>query len=168
MKKIIITMLVMAMAAFSANAQWWAGGSLSYSYNAGTHAFTISPELGYNFSDQWTAAAAINLGGQFNGMSDNVRFTITPYARYSFWHTGIATLFVDGGLNGGVVAYTKAKDSAAVFGLGVRPGIALALSEKLCLVAHSGFLGWQVTGNIHQAGIGIDGQIAGVGLYYCF
>ena len=164
MKKIIISLVVAALAAFSANAQWWAGGSIGYSYSGGVNSVTFAPEVGYNINDSWTVAGALN----FNTRGNDFSFTFTPYARFSFWQSGIVSLFVDGGLCGGVNHDGIGNTSYAVFGLGARPGIALALNEKLCFVTHLGFLGWEMVGNNNSFGIGIDGNVVGVGLYYCF
>ena len=66
MKKIFM-MAVMAVAALSANAQVWLGGSFALDFSKNTAkenmtSFEIAPEVGYNLSDKWAVAMALGFG----------------------------------------------------------------------------------------------------------
>ena len=189
MKKLILSAIIAISAVFSANAQFWAGGSIGFTHDEGANMFGFSPEVGYTFNGgPWSVAGALDLS--FSGGS--VVVGLTPYARYTFWNSGVASLFVDGYLN---FRYSKdsygpayyddledylddinyALDSDTFrFGIGVKPGIAIALSPKLSLVSHLGNLGLGLTRYIdaEETGvdfkIGADGYVGSIGLYYTF
>ena len=68
-------------------------------------------------------------------------FTIAPYARYSFLQSDLIKLFVDGGF-GFSTAKVKGSDAANSWNIGWKPGLAIKLSDRFCLVAKYGFLGY--------------------------
>ena len=70
-------------------------------------------------------------------------FTIAPYARYTFAKTGIASFFVDGGVYASFLTGGDDSYKGTVFGVGVRPGVKFAASEKVDVVAKLGYLGWK-------------------------
>ena len=175
MKKVIITLIVAFAAAFSAHAQFWAGGSVGYSYRGGEHYMNISPEVGYNLNDSWSVAGALNFSLNAEGGTSMLTLGLTPYARYTFWRSGIVSAFVDGGL--ALELYHNAvkddlgnKYSTDDFwlGIGVRPGIAIALNEKLSFVTHTGFLGVETNFDAANFGLGVGGDEIALGLYYAF
>ena len=160
MKKIILTALV-AVASLSANAQVWLGGSLGFNYtkqsikggsDASMTTFTISPEVGYSLSDKWDIALAINesLISVKDGDTMN-SFTINPYARYTYYTTGKVGFFLDLGFTVGTTnlgsddedSFYKTDDNATTWGIGVRPGVKYAASDKVTFVASLGLLGFE-------------------------
>ena len=67
MKKIILAALV-AIVSVSANAQFWAGGSVGFNTSKTTidgneldktNSFTLAPEVGYKLNDKWDVAVAL-------------------------------------------------------------------------------------------------------------
>ena len=68
-------------------------------------------------------------------------FTIAPYARYFFLNSDVVRLFADGGF-GFSTSKTKGNDALNSWNIGIKPGIAIKLSDHFCLVAKYGFLGY--------------------------
>ena len=183
MKKIFAVALV-AMMTMTVNAQVYVGGGVgfqtsSYDGNSETY-FTIIPEIGYNLNEDWAVGMTIGYGEAKTKMNvagvkvtDKVKtFQIAPYARYTFVKFDKVNLFVDG-----TVAY-KHENYAGVktntFGIGLKPGVAVNLNDKLSFVAHVGFLGYEnekVKGDDKSAnsfGLGLDGSNLSFGVYYNF
>lgn len=160
MKKIIM-MAVMAVAAVSANAQVWVGGSLGFNtekakfgdveLSSGT-SFEISPEVGYNLNEKWAVALAlgyshndnttINFAGmEVEGMSN--QFSIKPYVRYTFVKSGNFSAFCDGVLDYSTTHINGVENNFNSWGISVVPGIAYAISPKVSLIARLGKIGYQ-------------------------
>lgn len=188
MKKMILTALV-AVASLSANAQVWVGGSLGFNYNKlsvgnadlKTTTFSIAPEVGYTLGDNLDIAIALSdsYASQKDGDSMN-EFTINPYVRYTFFQTGKVGFFVDGGFSvgstDGIVddngIIQELDKNATVWGVGIRPGVKFAASDKVTFVASLGGLGWRQvkSGNIKNQdfGFNVDGNALKFGVYYTF
>ena len=180
MKKIFAIALV-AMMTMTANAQVYVGGgvglqSSSYDGNSETY-FTILPEIGYNLNEDWAVGMTVgyveartkvkNVG------TEKVKtFQIAPYARYTFAKFDKVNLFVDGTVAYSHVNYAGVKTNT--FGLGLKPGVAVNLNDKLSFVAHVGFLGYQndkVKGDdksTNTFGLNLDGSNLSFGVYYNF
>lgn len=171
MKKIILTAVV-ALAAMTANAQVWVGGGLGFShtdyddaaFEPNETSFYIVPEIGYSLNDKWDLAIAI--GDKYTKVekADAVNdFYVNPYARYTFYKTGKVGFFVDGGFE------VQAGDSPTEWGIGLRPGVKFAASDKVTFVATFGNLGYRnVEDNYSQFGFDFDGRGLTFGCYYSF
>lgn len=195
MKKILM-IAVMAVAAVSANAQWYIGGSFGLNFTKATKdadsqtTLNIAPEVGYNINDNWAVGAQVGFG-MVNNLLDisegsanetGTSFTITPYARYTFAKTGIASFFCDGyvsfssqnyGYNDFYKTTVKYGKSGSVFSVGIRPGISLKASDKVSLVAILGNLSYtknsdDVLGGGSNFGINADNNDISLGVYYNF
>ena len=188
MKKIILTALV-AVASLSANAQVWLGGSLGFNYDkqsvkhggsSSNTTFSIAPEIGYSLNDKWDLALALNesLISVKDGDTMN-SFTINPYARYTYYTTGKVGFFVDLGFSVGTtnLAYDagvlfKSDDNTTTWGIGFRPGVKYAASDKVTFVASLGGLGFQQSklGDYKDTNVGfnVDGNALKFGVYYAF
>lgn len=181
MKKILL-MAAFAVATLTANAQVWVGGSLGFNSvtpKDGDAATTISfaPTVGYNLSDN--LAIAIELGvvseNKFatgNGAS-KFGMTVAPFARYTFFKSGIASLFIDGGFGLNTYKYDiSGSDSQTGWHVGVRPGLAISLSEKCSIVATMGYLGYQkgnkANGEYNRFALNANGNGLNFGFYYTF
>ena len=92
MKKLIIAFLCMVAGAFSASAQWYAGGSVAGAYvktnGAEILAFNLSPETGYIFRNRlavggrisWGKSnAAISSPGLEYSNAETRAFTLNPF-----------------------------------------------------------------------------------------
>ena len=68
-------------------------------------------------------------GGEigYTHYDDYDRFQFAPYARYTFYKTGIVGLFVDGTIG------IAAGDGDTGFRLGLRPGLSLKATEHISL-----------------------------------
>jgi len=174
MKKILMTLVAVAMAT-TMNAQWYIGGGVGYNHvkvgDAKVNSFKILPEVGYNINDKWAVGAGVGYIYQKNGDVKTNGFTIAPYARYTFVKWEKVNLFCDLGLS---YNYTKAGDAKTnTFGVGLFPGIAVNLNEKLSFVTKIGALSYahsKVTDGPKgdEFNIGLDGSDLSFGVYYNF
>jgi hypothetical protein len=187
MKKFLMT-IAAAFVAVSMNAQVYLGGSLGFGAastqkNLGDRSetvFSILPEIGYNLNDQWAIGAVIGYqSNKFNNVveinGENVAgheaaFTFNPYARYTFMKAGKLNLFVDGGVD----FSSATKGDCTYLGFGVKPGLAVNLTDKLSFVSHIGFLSYQLVNpdgddnNASVFGLDLSGNNLTFGLYYNF
>lgn len=184
MKKIMMTLAAVAVAA-TMNAQVYLGGGIGFQTssqdgNSETY-FKIMPEIGYNLDENWAVGITVGYGEnkttvKNNGVkvSEKVKaFEIAPYARYTFAKFDKVNLFVDG-----VVDYTHtdfAGDKNNTFAVGLKPGVAVNLNEKLSFVAHVGFLGYENSKDDYEGakavntfGVALDGNDLSFGVYYNF
>lgn len=172
MKKLIM-MAAIAVASVSANAQVWVGGALGYDYNkengVADNYITISPEVGYNLDENWAIAIDINAQFRTGDLPDRTRLSVSPYARYTFFKSGIASLFVDGGFNVGSEKL-KGQDSQTTWGVGLRPGIAISVAPKLTFVTKLAYLGYEKSdiNDRSSFGLGVNNENLTFGLYYNF
>ena len=157
MKKLMLAAAMM-VATISASAQVYIGGGIGFESSKANKdantlsSFTIIPEVGYNLDENW--AVGIQLGyGSNDSEEKNVKtttsfFTIAPYARYTFAKSGIASFFIDGGIQ-----FTSLGSDAKgnTFGVGFRPGVKIAASNKVDLVARLGYLGYKTANEDAQA-----------------
>ena len=143
MKKFLL-LAVVAFSAIAAKAQVYVGGGVGVWLNddAKSTQVTISPEVGYTFNEKWSAGVALGFSHYKQDESKVTAFAINPYARYTYYKTGIVNLFVDGGVDF-TTAKPKDGDSATAFGIGFKPGVALNVTDNISFVAHFGFLGYQ-------------------------
>lgn len=139
MKKIVLLFFVVC-AAMTVNAQVYVGGSLGFWDNDDLDytSYKIVPEIGYTLNDNW--ALGMELGYTHEELGENERevFHVAPYARYSYLNSGIVSLFVDGGFG-----FSTIKDGDNGFEIGLKPGIALKLTDRFSLVSKFGFLGYR-------------------------
>ena len=146
MKKIMMTLAAIAVAA-TMNAQGYIGGGLGFSSdktNDGkvtTTGFAVEPELGYKLDDKMAVGVALGFGygKKKNDITDSetttTTFDIKPYLRYQVLTFGKANIFVDGGVDFGLVSQKDYKPAMNI-GLFVSPGIAYDINEKWSIVAH--------------------------------
>lgn len=184
MKKFLFT-LAAAVITLTASAQVYLGGEVGLwrDYDGNETTFKILPEVGYNLSDKWAIGTVIGYSyGYENSLHKNLTeittnaFVVTPYARYTYATLGPVNLFLDGGF--GFATYkteTAGKDGDAqnAWEIGIKPGVAVNLTEKLSFVSHVGFLGWrdqdeaEVFGD-NGVGFDLSGNTITFGLYYNF
>lgn len=180
MKKLLI-LIVALVAAMNVNAQWYVGGSVGFgsAKNGGGDSETtykILPEIGYNLNDQW--AIGVGFGyrkgtcdfGYYNfSMGTTEYYAVCPYARYTFWKSGIVNTFIDGG-----VGFESVKDTGSYFYAGLTPGIAVKASDHISFVTRVGFIGFESfspkgDGESSNAfGVNLDGYDILFGVYYTF
>lgn len=180
MKK-LFSLIAVAFVAMSVNAQVYVGGSLginawSSQKNAGDRSettFTILPEVGYNLNDEWAVGTVIGYVSDkwtgVNGISESA-FTFNPYARYTYLKAGKVSLFVDGGVD----FTTASKADWNELAIGLKPGLAVSLSDNISFVSHLGFIGYDVynpdgdDNNTSKFGLDLSGNNLTFGLYFNF
>lgn len=179
MKKIILTALV-AVASLGANAQVWLGGQVGFAtahydnVDKNVTTFNITPEIGYSLSDKWDLA--LQIGYDYSKVEDEDAlgaFTVAPYARYTFATSGKVGFFLDMGF--GIQtgdfysnALGKSYEDETAWHVGLRPGVKFAASDKVTLVASTGFLGYQAAGDDNAFGFNVNGNNLQLGVYYSF
>ena len=138
MKKIFMT-LAAAFVAVSMNAQVYVGGSLGFAsvspeVGDGETTFTLLPEIGYQFSEDWAVGVQVGYAsdkvmgvGYVGDLSQWVAvgpsesaFIFAPYARYTALKYKCVNLFFDGGI--GFVSGSDAKFSAMNIGIKAAKG----------------------------------------------
>lgn len=173
MKKIFMTMAAVVVA-MTASAQVYVGGSFGvgsvedndFSYTN----YSFVPEVGYNLDENWAIGTTIGWEGASKGGAK--AFTVSPYVRYTFLQSKLVNVFVDGGF-GYSHLYGNQRD-ADMLSVGVKPGVAVNLSDKLSFVTHVGFLGYthqkdhNTDRKIDSWGLNLDGNNIMFGLYYNF
>ncbi len=168
MKKIILV-AVLALVAFSANAQFYVGGQVGFSTGNNRTDFDVLPEVGYVLNETMAVGAVV--GFDLDALKDTYTdfgFTLAPYFRYNLLELGPATLFVDAQLqltfwsNKNLVADTKTNDSSV--GIGVSPGLAIPFTDNLSFVAHLGRVGYYNETFV----VGVNPSNFNAGLYYSF
>ena len=180
MKK-LFSLIAVAFVAMSVNAQVYVGGSLgidawSSQKNAGDRSettFSILPEVGYNLNDEWAVGTVIGYVSDkwtgVNGISESA-FTFNPYARYTYLKAGKVSLFVDGGVD----FTTASKADWNELAIGLKPGLAVSLSDNISFVSHLGFIGYDVynpdgdDNNTSKFGLDLSGNNLTFGLYFNF
>ena len=166
MKKVLL-IAAMALMAFTAKAQFYVGGAIGLDAAGGNTAVEILPEIGYNLNENMSVGAVIGWDNVWWG-GYNSKITISPYFRYSFLDLGPVKLFADGVLDFGVEfdtdPITGDPANTVVWGIGIRPGIAIPVSENLSFVGHIARLGY-FDGTFS---VGADLRNINVGLYYSF
>lgn len=173
MKKFLMTMVVAVMA-ISADAQVYVGGGFgigSTSYDGGDDVTTYKfvPEIGYAFDSEWAAGVAFGWEGSNKGAKT---VSVNPYVRWTFVHTNLVNVFVDGSFGYGHI-YGDGNDTD-VFSVGLKPGVAVNLSKNLSFVSHIGFLGYEnakdnnTKDKVDSWGLDLDGRNITFGLYYSF
>lgn len=177
MKKIFLTLVVAAFAV-CAQAQVYVGGGIGFgvaSYDSGHDdddaiVYKFSPEIGYTFDKNFAAGIALGWEGASEG--GQKAFSINPYVRYTFARFNAVSVFADG-----TVGYEHkygGYEHTDGFQVGIKPGVAVSLNDKLSFVAHVGFLGFITEKDVDTKakqsfyGFDVDGANLSFGLYYNF
>ncbi|MDU1892289.1 MAG: outer membrane beta-barrel protein [Dysgonomonas sp.] len=155
MKRLLLTLAIMFSLTTVVNAQTgkiWVGGSTGLNTTKVKDGerltnFNITPEIGYMVSDDLGVGIKFGYAHKEYEITDDKAksngFTLNPFARYSFLKGSIGGLFVDGGVG---YTYSKVKTidmKVRDFEVGLKPGVAINVSDKLALTGKFGFLGYQ-------------------------
>ena len=187
MKKIMMTLAAVAVAA-TMNAQVYVGGEVGFettSQDGVTNSsVTLMPEIGYNLDENWAVGLSFGFGQDKREVTEEIggvevtatvkdkRFIINPYVRYTFVKLDKVNVFVDGGLS--YAHYDNAGAKNNQFGIGVRPGVAVNLNDKLSFVTHFGWLGYKNSKDDNEGakaantfGFDLNSKVS-FGMYYNF
>lgn len=156
MKKILV-ILALSLVALSAKAQVYVGGGVSFAGSGNAAVFSIAPEAGYCFDDDMAAGLSLGLGFGKGATA----LAIDPYFRYFFAELGPVRFFGDAHFN---FTHTMAGDAtSSTWGIGVRPGIAVNITDNWSLVAHVARLGY------YEGAFGFYLNTGStIGVYYAF
>ena len=173
-----MTLAAVAMAA-TMNAQGYIGGTMGIgSLKVGDAdnetAYKFLPEGGYNINSDWAVGVSFGFTkGDLKVLKSDIdvagaRTTqINPYVRYTFVHSKYFNVFSDLGFG-----YAHINGMGDAYGLGITPGIALNLNEKVSFVTKFAYVGWQhaKTNSVKTDFFGVDIDATNVqfGLYYNF
>ena len=97
-------------------------------------------------------------------------FVFNPYARYTFAKLGKVNFFVDGGVD----FTTASKADWTELAVGLKPGLAVNLTNNVSFVSHIGFIGYYLynpdgdENNISKFGLNLSGSDLTFGLYFSF
>ena len=177
MRKFLISLFV-AMCAVSAQAQIYVGGGIGLgvakfelgNYDEDVTIYKLLPEIGYNLDKNFAVGAVFGWQGSTEGGQKAV--SVNPYLRYTFANFKSVSLFVDG-----TVGYEHrygGEEHSDNMQVGFKPGVAVALNDKLSFVAHVGFLGYEHSKDVDSKaklntfGLDLDGNALSFGLYYNF
>ncbi len=135
MKKIFMTLVAAAMT-ISMNAQVYVGGGVGVSSESGdgiedVTTYKFVPEIGYNFNEDWAAGMAFGWEGMNEGGPKS--FSIAPYVRYTIFTGKVVNAFLDGSV-GFTHKYNAGFDDD-LLSIGLKPGIAVKLNNKLSFVS---------------------------------
>lgn len=186
MKKILV-FAIAAMISVCASAKGlYVGGQAGFWHESddrsSVNTLSILPEIGYNLSDEWAIGSTIGYEmSHVCGWSSTHIFEISPYARYTYFksNNGLVSLFLDGGAGVGL-GWTHYKggddsDTACIWNIGIKPGVALNLSKNVSFVAHIGMLGYQGAndaardgGYKSEGGLLLNGNNISLGFYVNF
>lgn len=170
----LLTALV-ALMTISASAQVYLGGEVGFWRNPTDNntIFKVKPELGYNLDSNWALGLAFGYEYEYVGHDQKCNtLSVNPYVRYTFAKFGPVNVFADGGFDFETSKW-KGGDAATIWSIGVRPGVAVNLTEKLSFVSHIGFIGYSDSNDHHAHnldgfGAVLDGSQLTFGLYYNF
>lgn len=176
-KRVMLFVAVVATAC-TMSAQVYIGGSIGYnSTDLGdlgdkVSTFSIAPEVGFGLNENWTLG--VSLKYEDTDVNDLSTFGIEPYARYTFKKWNKVSLFGEGYLAYEHYNYGDEDFKANGFGLGVRPGLAIAITDKFSLVTKLGNLGFSSVKpdyddaeSLTEFDFNIDGAVS-FGFYYTF
>ncbi len=174
MKK-IYAIVVIAMMTITAQAQVFVGGGVGFNSvkvteNAdATKTFSIMPEVGYNFNDQWTAGVNLGFTSVKAGDADATNaFGAGVYGRYHFCQAGNLKLFAEVGAD----FTTYNNDGGNNFSVALRPGLTYSLTDNWSITAKTGVLGYSKDsdkrGGGSAFGVGVDNSDLQFSLYYNF
>ncbi len=149
MKKVFMSLAV-ALVSVCASAQVYVGGTVGISSNKigdgdSKVAYKFLPEIGYQFNQQWSAGIEFGLQKgnpcTITSVGESTTYTVAPYVRYNFVNSKLFDVFVEGTVGYGHVS----KIDTDKFEIGVKPGVALNLSDKFSLITKVGFLGYRAS-----------------------
>ena len=132
MKKLFISLVAVMAMAFSANAQFYAGGGLGLavvSSGESTAAFVLSPEFGYDFSEKLAAGASLEVA------ATPFTFAFNPYFRWKFAGINSVKFFTDFTLSLGSAG------KAFMWGISVMPGMSFDITPKFSFVTRVASIG---------------------------
>lgn len=126
MKKIFLALTLLFTMALTANAQFYAGGSLGLHANKATCELAVSPEVGYTFQNNTGVGCVFDFG--YDKADKVTSFGVNPYFEYDFMTIDKFTLYVHTYLH-----YNTAWQSGNAlehnYGVSLHPGVIWGVTE---------------------------------------
>ena len=177
MKKIMLS-LAMALVSVCASAQVYIGGTAGISSNKfkggdSKTAYALIPEIGYEFNNKWEAGLEIGIKKgnvcELSAVPEATTFIVAPYVRYTAVETKLVNLFVEGTI--GYSSYSKGGGDS--YEVGIKPGLAVKLSDHVNFITKVGFLGYRGYSPDHgdnwsTFGVDVDASNISFGAIYKF
>ena len=177
MKKIMLS-LAMALVSVCASAQVYIGGTAGISSNKfkggdSKTAYALIPEIGYEFNNKWEAGLEIGIKKGdvcvISKVPEATTFVVAPYVRYTAVETKLVNLFVEGTIGYGSVS----KGGGDFYEVGIKPGLAVKLSDHVNFITKVGFLGYRGYSPDHgdnwsTFGVDVDASNISFGAIYKF
>ena len=177
MKKIMLS-LAMALVSVCASAQVYIGGTAGISSNKigdgdSKTAYTLMPEIGYQFNNKWEAGLEIGIKKgevcKLSAVGESTTFKVAPYVRYTAVETKLVNLFVEGTIGYGSVS----KGGGDYYEAGIKPDLAVKLSDHVNFITKVGFLGYKGYSpdqgkNSSTFGLNVDASNISFGAIYKF
>jgi len=169
MKKIILLTIILIATATQMNAQsykWWIGGRSTLWTGDDKTTIIAAPEVGYLISPKLTIAASVGIHTEWYESSRSITALIlNPYMRYVAFKQGMLLGFVDGGMD-------LSMGDFAGFQFGLKPGVALLLTDRFTVATQFGFLGYSdgKGAGYRAQGFGLDvsGYCSTIAFFYSF
>ncbi len=159
MKKLFLTLVAAMALAFSANAQFYVGGSFGLSVNSTkdhtSSSFYLNPEFGYDFNDKIAAGARVSLSGS------PFAFSVDPYFRWKFTKVNSTKFFTDAMVSLGTA------DKNFMWGLSLQPGISFDITPRLSFVTRIAAIGVRGVENSTAFHLNLFNG-ASIGIFYHF
>ncbi|MCD7978087.1 MAG: porin family protein [Tannerellaceae bacterium] len=170
MKRLLIFSILCLVGTVSMKAQetgqTWMGGGINFHVTSTDgHTNTsvgISPEIGYKFADKWAIGTEISYTHRkqyYESYGDESynNFRIAPFLRSYIVQKEWGSFFLDGSVH---YSYSDFADGVHTFGLGLQPGVAIHLSERISFISKLGWLGYSYSSfddiNTHSAGLDLN------------
>ena len=177
MKKIMLS-LAMALVSVCASAQVYIGGTAGISSNKigdgdSKTAYTLMPEIGYEFNNKWEAGLEIGIKKgdvcELRAVPEATTFIVAPYVRYTAVETKLVDFFFEGTIGYGSVS----KGGGDFYEVGIKPGLAVKLSNHVDFITKVGFLGYRGYSPEHGEssstfGVDVDATNISFGAIYKF
>lgn len=150
MKNILFS-IAMAFIAFTISAQCHLGGTLGFAIQNATYdgesestsAIAFAPEFEYTINPKWSIGASIGVGYSSNTEITTISFS--PYARLTFAQAGPVKFFTEGAL--AYNSYSYDGESTNGWGIGIRPGMLIDVSDNIQLLGRTTLLQYSETGD---------------------
>ena len=175
MKKILFVLTIMFTMALTANAQFYAGGSLGLHANKANYEFAFSPEIGYTFQNNTGVGCVFDFS--YDKATKATGFGVNPYFEYDFLTIGDKfTFYLHTYLH---YAMTTAPDMLTdhSYGVSVHPGVIWGVTDHWSAAFYVGgveYMWTQPGGVAFKDGygdfnLGLSASVpCGVALYYGF
>ena len=168
----------MALVSVCASAQVYIGGTAGISSNKigdgdSKTAYKLIPEIGYQFNNKWEAGIEVGIQKgevcKLSAVGDATTFTIAPYVRYTAVETKLVDFFFEGTIGYGSVS----KGGGDFYEVGIKPGLAVKLSNHVDFITKVGFLGYRGYSPDHgdnwsTFGVNVDATNISFGAIYKF